>query len=353
MNILPKVSKIYYFLTSLLLLFPPLSAGLTLIYFQENRYDMIDIIGLIMNYSFVLILLIVIFILLKTNKIKYPQKEDVKFFIFGLCSNLIIYLFAFQEFLEIEDIVDLYLTTIVLLFLYYILVNREKLNKELWTLSIFYFLFYKFHVYVIERDYYSQLVETTWYIRLIYLTVPLIAVIFIGYKIYKTKYFNGFSYAMIGIYLITLFYLFEYFDGDNKFFLTLFFISPFIFIVDIIVSRINKNPNHNRIIFYMRIFVLILITAVLRGEEYFTSNSYSDNEMFMMTFIMSAVIFINIISYFIPKHEVYKQFNFNTTLNHIDKILTDLKHLENKDDILKSEKLLNDLKEVINKNKVA
>lgn len=287
-------SKIYFLFTSIMMLVPPLSLGFTSIFFNNNNFNL-DIVGLIMNYSAILAIVIIGSLLVGSSKIDKPKTKDIMLLLFGLLSNIVIYLFAFQAYLKIDDYIDIYISTISILLLYFIFVNKKYFNYELSILSILFFAFYRFHMGYV----YNNLKETTVLIKMIYVLVPLIVLGISSLKIYKYKIIDWFSGTFIFLSAISLSYLINSISFNNKLFLTIFLILPFVMILDFIVSKINTSFNMNKIPFYMRMGTLVMLIVIFKTTNYFNTSSYMRENLYQYTFIMFSLIFINIIEGFI------------------------------------------------------
>ena len=78
-----------------------------------------------------LILGITIAILITNKRLSSPTRLEMKFLLFGFLSNIVIFFYAFQNALNIEEFVTIYFTMILVLLLYMLMVDRKKINYEI------------------------------------------------------------------------------------------------------------------------------------------------------------------------------------------------------------------------------
>ncbi len=176
--------KLYFLFSSLLMLMSPFSYGVTYIFFGYG-YENLEIIGLIINSALILISTIIVLLLVYYSKINKPNKENSLFLLFGLLSNFIIYLFVFQYNLKVDEYVDIYSSTIAILVLNLILVNRKKINVELLLISIVLFSFYRFHMTFVHFNYPNEptINGVSVLLRLLYSVIPFVIVVIYAYML--------------------------------------------------------------------------------------------------------------------------------------------------------------------------
>ena len=152
--------KQYLFFTSLMFLFAPLSLGLTTIYYK-TRYTHIQ--GLSINLSLIAILVLIMFLLKQRGKLAFPNFLEMKYLLFGLLSNVIIFFYVFQNSLNIEKEMTIYLIILLILLLFFFIINKKIIIKELWIFSIWFLVIDTIHYQVFFRStsYYPSYVTTT------------------------------------------------------------------------------------------------------------------------------------------------------------------------------------------------
>lgn len=306
-----NTSKIYLFIVSLFFMFSPFSLGMVEIYFEDTRLTDWSS-GLIVNSVLLLILIIVLGILIKNNKLPVPNKTEIKFLIFGVLSNIIIYFYTFQNSLEIWRYVTIYSTILFILILYLFVIDRKKFNYELWIFAIFFFIvdFIHFTYIFIDHDgvgYLPAYIDATFLHRILYYTVPLATLIIFTLKIKGYKIMDWFAYVFIGLTILISLVFVQGIDIESKMILTFNLLIPFVIIIDIIVSLIYKRFKVYKIIFYIRMGTIIFLIFIYNGINYFVMETYSDHNLIELVMITYIVIVCNLIEFLIPKDNIEKK----------------------------------------------
>ena len=196
-------SKLYLFFTSLMFLFAPLSIGLAAIYFEFDNDD-IHLPGLLVNAILYIILLSIIALLLKNNKLELPNLLEKKFLLFGILSNVVMYFYVFQNSLAIEEFITLYITTVLILLLYYFIISKKPIIYELWIFGIWFFIMDTVHYQLIWKDgYYEQYLDVNFFQHIFYLTIPLLTLGLFVHAMYKYRALDVFSKIAVGIVLLS------------------------------------------------------------------------------------------------------------------------------------------------------
>jgi len=300
-----NASRIYLFITSLFFMFSPFSLGIVEIYFEDTTMkDHIS--GLIVNMSIIFILSIILGILIKNGKLKIPNNFEIKLLVFGILSNIVVYFYTFQNSLNIEKFITIYFTIVLILILYYFVIDRKKLNYELWIFAILFLMVDFIHFSYIFRDYeggayFPSYVQATFWHRLLFYSVPLATLALFISKIKSYKILDWFSYVFIGLTVLISSVFIQGIDIEDKLILTFNLIIPFVIIIDIIISIIYKNFKIYKITFYIRMGTIILLIYIYNGISYFVMNSYSDHNLIELVMITYVVIVCNLIEYLVPK----------------------------------------------------
>ena len=306
-----NASRIYLFITSLFFMFSPFSLGIVEIYFEDTSMkDHIS--GIIVNLALVLILVTVLGIVIKKEKLKVPNEFEIKLLIFGLLSNIVIYFYAFQNSLEIERFITIYFTIIMVLILYYFIIDRKRLNYELWIFAILFLIVDFIHFEYIFRDYgggsyFPHYIQANFGHRLLFYSVPLATLALFISKIKNYKIMDWFSYVFIGLTILISLVFIQGIDIEDKLILTFNLILPFVFVIDIIISIIYKNFKIYKITFYVRMGTIILLIYIYNGISYFVVSSYSDHNLIELVMITYVVIICNLIEYLVPKKIVVEE----------------------------------------------
>ncbi|MCK5761850.1 MAG: hypothetical protein KAH16_03005 [Candidatus Izimaplasma sp.] len=302
-----NTSKIYLFLTSLFFMFAPFSLGLVEIYFENSEIGD-QYYGLMFNIALIIILPVTIGILLKNKKLQLPNRMEIKFLVFGLLSNIVIFFYTFQNALHIENFVTIYFTIILVLLLYMLMIDQKKINYELWILAVLFFIVDFIHYqYIGDHSEYFVLarqVEANFIQRVFYFTIPISTLTLFITKIKKYKIIDTFAYIFIAITILILLIFFKGINPEDKFILTLNLLIPFVIIIDFIVEIIYKRFNVYKLTFYIRMGTIIILIFIYNGINYFSMDSYSNHDFEEMVMIIYVVLVCNIIEFLVPKKSI-------------------------------------------------
>ena len=302
-----NTSKIYLFLTSLFFMFAPFSLGLVEIYFENSEIGD-QYYGLMFNIALIIILPVTIGILLKNKKLQLPNRMEIKFLVFGLLSNIVIFFYTFQNALHIENFVTIYFTIILVLLLYMLMIDQKKINYELWILAVLFFIVDFIHYqYIGDHSEYFVLarqVEANFIQRVFYFTIPISTLTLFITKIKKYKIIDTFAYIFIAITILILLIFFKGINPEDKFILTLNLLIPFVIIIDFIVEIIYKRFNVYKLTFYIRMGTIIILIFIYNGINYFSMDSYSNHDFEEMVMIIYVVLVRNIIEFLVLKKSI-------------------------------------------------
>lgn len=297
-------SKLYLFFTSLMFLFAPLSLGLASIYFKFD-IDNIHNQGLLVNVILLLILVAIIGLLVKSKKLETPNLIEKKYLLFGFLSNVVMYFYVFQNSLVIEEFITIYITTILILLLYYFVISKRPIIYELWIFSIWFFIVDTIHYqFIWTEGYYSNHpIDVNLLQHAFYLTIPLLTFSLFIYAIYKYKALDVFTKIAIGIVLLSTVIVLDSVDMDSKYMLTLNLILPFVIITDFITMLIYKRFNILKIPFYIRLYTIMILMIYYSEEGLFQPITYSNQRLYEMVAIIYVSLICNLIIYLIPKKQ--------------------------------------------------
>lgn len=299
-------SKLYLFFTSLMFLFAPLSIGLAAIYFEFDE-DKIHLPGLLVNVILLLILVGVIGALIKKKKLLMPNLLEKKYLLFGLLSNIVMYFYVFQYSLVIEEFISVYITVVLILLLYFVIISKKPIIYELWILGIWFFILdtihYQFIYSTTDFPLIGSIVDVNFFQHIFYLTIPLLALGLFLYHMYKYKVIDVFTSIASVILVLTIVVFFEGIDMQSKYMLTLNLVLPFVILTDLITMLIYKRFNTLKIPFYMRLYTLLVLIIYYGEEGLFQSNTYSRQGLYEMVAIIYVAIVCNLIVYLLPHKE--------------------------------------------------
>lgn len=322
-------SRLYLFFTSLLFLFPPLALGLASIYFAVS-YDTVHFPGLMINIGLIVILGLIMFLLIERRQLKFPSFNDRKFLLFGILSNIVIFFYTFQQSLDIERLMTIYLIMIVILFLYFIIINKKPIIKELWILSIWFLLVDTLHYrywYVGEYGQMWDYTSATPLLVIFYSTIPLLGLGLYVYEIKKYKIIDIFSIISIGLVSLTLLLFGDVVVMNSEFIMTINLIIPFVIITDFVTMLIYKRFNPLKVAFYIRLYTIMVFIFIYSEQQYFSSSTFSSKELYEMVGIIYAAIVCNLIVYLIPKKEV-KGDPLSESISEVSEVIPKIKSSE-------------------------
>jgi len=131
-------SKLYQILGYLEFIFVPFIAGLVIVFRDMNAND-VEIYTLVINLVVTLVLSIILS-LASGKGLPALTKLDLKYLLFGFLGNIIIYFYTFQNALEIEKFVTIYIVILLILVCKYLIFDRTFRHKELWISMLVFFI---------------------------------------------------------------------------------------------------------------------------------------------------------------------------------------------------------------------
>lgn len=275
-------SRIYLIFSYMFFIFPPFIAGLAAIYY--DNFDSIHIISLVINILVLIIITTVFYFRVKYGNLHIPESLERKYIIFGLIGNITMYLYTFQNNLNINNIVTIYLVLLIVLAVHTFLISKKLQPQELWILLPLFIVFD--YLYLALRgcgwgEWSCTVNESSDTILvLIYWALFIFIVIYYILKIIQLKQFDVFKIINIVLMTILSIYALNEFNGGEDFLLTISIITPFVAIVDFIVKFVNKQFDKRMPLFYIRTGA-ILIFCMMVGLMDVAFNDF-DNEALML-----------------------------------------------------------------------
>lgn len=290
---------LYHILTYVMFILPPFIWGLVLLYANQTT-DNIHVISLIVNVILLILGGLIIFILIKRDILHKPTVLELKYLLFGFIGNIVVYLYTFQNDLEIRNIVTIYLVLFIVLVVRYFLISKRITVWELWILLPIYLLLDTVHLLLHGcgvTDYIGYCTPNDVSIGVLYIIyVPLVisTLGYYGYKIYQYKRYTFFGIShMILIGFIVL-YAQEIIEINEKLMGTVSILAVFLVVLDFIVSIINKTYHHRMLLFYLRT-TTFLILGLLISEERFVYMRATPNMLILLVFTTYASLLIIIL----------------------------------------------------------
>lgn len=290
---------LYRILTYVMFTLPPFIWGLVLLY-ADQRADNIHVISLIVNVFVLLFGGLIVSILMKLKKLHVPSQLELKYLLFGLVGNVVVYLYTFQNDLEIRNVVTIYLVLLIVLFVRYILITKKITVWELWILLPIYLVIDTIHfrltgcgVTTDTHICYDNPVPVG-VLYLLYVPIVLSTVGYYGYKIYQYKRYTFFGIAHMVLIGFIVLYAQELVIINEKLMGTISILAAFLVVLDFIVSIINRTYTHRLLMFYLRTGTFLVIGLLVAEEQFFHLEA-TKNMLALMVFATYASLFINIL----------------------------------------------------------
>ena len=293
-----KIEKIYFILTYMFFIYPPFIFGLVLIY-QKNENIEEHVTSLIVNIILIAVIAIVCGSLIAAKKLHIPNNLEIRYLLFGFAGNIVMYFYTFQNGMNIDNIVTIYLVLLIILGVDYLLISKKFRAKELWILLTLFIIVDYVHLLITgcgyEGSWDCNINHTYDWLATSMYSVILIAIVgYYAYRAYSYKLFDLFKILNI-IFVIILSIIFQneyYMEGD--FMLTVSILLPFFLIVDFIVAIVNKTYTHKMLLFYIRLLTVLLIFSVV-GMNYFFLGNVDVNILTIMVVATYSSLAINIL----------------------------------------------------------
>ncbi|MBN2605616.1 MAG: hypothetical protein JXR62_07340 [Bacilli bacterium] len=293
-----KLKRIYLILAYMFFIYPPFIAGLVFIYNETG--DNVETISLFVNILVLLVLTGVISLFIANKKLHIPTKEEIKYLIFGLVGNIVMYFYTFQNNLNLENIVTIYLVLLIVMGVHYALISKKFQPLELWILLPI-FLVYDYLYLILtgcgysnQYNCYQSTSSYPFLVPLFFIIVAFIMLYYI-YRIVLYKLIDLFKIINIVLSVILSFIAFNDFTANEKFTLTVAILLPFFIIVDFIVSIVNKTFKKQMILFYIRTITLIFISIFIGASGILNGYDFDVESLAVFVVITYVSLFISIL----------------------------------------------------------
>ena len=285
-----NMKRIYFILTYMFFIYPPFIWGLVLVY-NDDLYEQSHLVTLLINLILIIVIGLICFLMIRRNKLHVPDKEEIKYLLFGFTGNVVMFFYTFQNIMELDRIVTIYLVLLIVLAVHYFLIKRKLAPFELWLLLPLYLVYD--YIFVIMTncgwsDYNCNVSSS----ESVFLTITFglifaITVLYYVYRVLSYRLFDFFKIAnMVIIALLSLTAYTEFDLFDQRFIMTLAIIGPFLLIVDFIVKIVNKAFDSKMILFYLRTFTIFIFFTIY---GVFRRYGDIDNELLSMMVVATYV----------------------------------------------------------------
>lgn len=267
-------NKLYYTFTYIFFILPPFIWGLVEIYRGIGAVLDAHVQSLIINIIVYILIALICGLLIYKKKLHIPTVTERKYLLFGFIGNIIVYFYTFQNMMNIENLVTVYLSLLLILVVHYLLISRTFRVKELWLFMIAFLVIDLLHLAISGcgfNDYWRCDPNAGSYpfLYVLYTLMIILSVGFYGYKIYKQNQWDFFKIANAILIVLASFLIQEFFDIAEEFLLTIGILLPFLTIVDFIVKIVNKRYSHRMVVFYIRTYTIWLMFALMFEEDFF------------------------------------------------------------------------------------
>ncbi len=311
--------KLYSIVGYMLFLLVPFIAGLVIIFrdFEDANVE---------GYTFVIntIILVIISFVLYIGQGKWlPKisKYDFKYLIFGFIGNILIYFYTFQNALEIQRYITIYLIILLILFSKYFLFDHQFRHKELWIMMLVFTIIDSINL-LMKCGYYDYRCTLSDYSEILLFSVNLLMfiILFLSfiYEIIRYKHYTLLKavHVLLIIILIQFFLRMPNNDLDNKFYLTVLILVPFLIAVDYIYHFVTKEYYKELTFFYIRTITLLFISFFLGQADFFSMEPNGDY-LAMMVVATYVIFFIHLFPEKATEKDIEIQFD---KINIIDKL---------------------------------
>jgi len=276
-----KMQRMYFILSYVFFILPPFIWGLVGLYLDNSSRE-VHVVSLFVNLFVLLIIGLICTIFMKKGILHVPSTIEYKYLLFGLIGNVTIYFYTFQNMLEIQNIITIYLILLVVISVHYFLVSKKITNWELWILMPIFFVIDGLHIFLTgcgfsENSFYCTPNDVNNVILyILYSIIFIFTVGFYGYKIYQYKRYNFFGISNIILIFLVSFFIQDFFDVDEKIIGTLAIALTFLVILDFIVSIVNKNYTSRTFLFYLRTTTILILFLFIGQTGFFKGEANSE-----------------------------------------------------------------------------
>lgn len=313
-----KAMRQFYMIVSyVMFILPPFIWGLVVLY-ADNPDIKVHIISLFVNLIVLTVLGLIASILMKKEILHLPSSLEIRYLLFGLVGNIVVYFYTFQNMMNIENIVTIYLILLIVLAVRYFLITKQIRVWELWIILPIFLLVDTLHLRitgctVLNNDpgWWRCIPNRvdTWILYLLYTTVVLSTIGYYGYKIFQYKRYTFWGISHMALVLFIAIYAQEFVPINEKLMGTISILAAFLVVLDFIVSFVNKTYTHRTLIFYLRTGTFLVLSMLLVEEGFFRGDA-SKNMLILMVITTYASLGIAILKFLLQVQEEVEQLPF-------------------------------------------
>lgn len=294
-----KINRLYFIFSYLFFIYPPFLLGIVLIY--TNNQGMAHVQSLVLNIVLLLVIALICVIKIKQGSLHIPNPLETKYLLFGFSGNVVMYFYTNQANLNMENFVNIYVTLLIVLFVYFLLISRQFKPLELWLILPL-FLVFDYLVLGLRgcgwMSYYcTPVTDYDIVLKVLFLLIVFAVALYYIYNIILYRLFDIFKKINIFIvFYLSLTASFTSLFDFEELTLTIMILYPFFVIVDFVVKIVNKTYTHTILLFYIRTLVVFVIFFSLGITEFYTDQFYTEI-LSLLVFITYASLFIVILKY--------------------------------------------------------
>jgi ribosomal protein S18 acetylase RimI-like enzyme len=271
--------QVYYIFSYVLFILPPFILGFVALY-VENQDARYHVITLFVNLFILLGLGLAATIWMKFGNLHVPSKLELKYLLFGLVGNIVVYFYTFQGDMNLDNIVTIYLILLIVLAVRYYLITKKIEVWELWILLPIFLFIDTMHLLItgcgimnndgsLVNDFCRPNPADKWILYILYTMVLISTIGYYAYKIYQYKRYTFFGITHMALILFIAVYAQEFVTINEKLMGTVSIIAGFLVILDFIVSFVNKSYTHRQLLFYLRTGTFLVLSMLLIEERFF------------------------------------------------------------------------------------
>lgn len=292
-----KNNLVYYIMTYVMYLYPPFVMFMIMINFEDMSDQMMWTIGFLSNLFFVLITIVILYLLAVKKKIPKIEKDEKHHMIFGLIGNLIIFLYVYQNQMNIEKYVSVFSLVLLLVLAYRYLISNQISFKEIFVFSIVFgvvdyiIIIFSGNTLFHATNTFTEAQSVAF--QILFSLALLFTVIWYGYQLIKHHQWSLLRYVMISLIGISL--ILYYVNVMMEIVWTIAVLAIFSWLIDIILKVIHKVFKLKDLVYYARVLIVSIVFIMIKDLELYRFNDFNLEQMFLLIAIFYVTAFSDIL----------------------------------------------------------
>lgn len=301
-----KNNLIYYIMTYIMYLYPPFIWFMVMVNFDTMSDQNQWIVGLVVNVIFVLITSSVLYLLAYLKKIPKIEQDEKAHFIFGYVGNVIVYLYVYQNLMNIERWYSVFTLVLILVIAYKYLISQKITFKEILLFSVIFGVIDYIIIIISGNTLLSDNIQhisdtQSMTFQIMVLGALIFTIGWYGFRLYKHHAWGLLRYILLGFIVITL--IMFYGEAQEELIATLAIITVFTWLIDIILKLIHKTFKVYDLVFYARLIMVTVVLLMIKTMELYVFPNFELESMFLLIAIFYVTAFADIIMNMSPKTE--------------------------------------------------